>query len=115
MTRERDARLKRFPETIFSERADVKYRREAEQWERIKAEFIGSVHTAMMRDPWFHAYAYVKPSIVGQWGELRAVPEADDPPDGFQLITAERIPSGDKATIARWFARFSERLEVFPR
>lgn len=95
------------------------YEAERRQWEAIKAAFVTAAHRALMdaytRDgdysPW---YAYVKPSAAGTWGELLPVKEADDPPAGFELVSAERIPPFAPHEIARWFERLSGRLPVYP-
>lgn len=91
------------------------YQREKAEWERRKAAFIEAAHTAMMRDPaMLPQYAYLKPSAPGQWGELTHVAQGAEAPDGFEPITAERIPSGTKDQIRRWFARYADRLPVYP-
>ncbi len=92
------------------------YAAEKATWEKIKADFVSAVHFEMMRDQSMQRrYAYVMPSGVGVWGKLAECTDASDPVDGFELITAEAIPMGDKATIARWLERFAGRLPVFPR
>ena len=91
------------------------YATERSRWESIKADFVSSVHLEMMRDQSMRRrYAYVKPSQVGVWGELAHTTDDIDSPDGFELITAEHVPMGDKATIARWLERFAGRLPVYP-
>lgn len=95
--------------------AITKYAADSAEWERIKGAFLAATHTALMRDqsfqPW---YAYLKPSALGVWGELLAVPEGTEAPEGFEIITAERIPPADRDAIRRWFERFAGKLPVFP-
>jgi hypothetical protein len=83
-------------------------------WQLRQSQFVESVWVAMMRDPYRVRYAYVRPTDGVKWGELLAIVEGEPAPDGCELITAERIPSGDKATIARWLSAYAARLSVIP-
>lgn len=82
-------------------------------WEIRKAQFVKAAWLQMMREP-APLYAYYTKTDGVAWGTLHAVPEGAEPPAGAELITAERIPAGDKRTIAIWFERFAGWLEVIP-
>lgn len=85
-----------------------------QQWGVRKTAFVDSTWRRLMRESWVPLYAYYTKTDRVIWGELYAVSEFEVPPAGAELITAERIPAGDRATIARWLERFSGRLEVIP-
>jgi hypothetical protein len=83
-------------------------------WAEKKSAFVDSAWHAYMREPWQPRYAYITKTDRVTWGELHIVRECDVPPASAELITAERIPAADRATIARWFERFAGALAVLP-
>jgi hypothetical protein len=84
-------------------------------WELQQSQFVEATWLRMMRDPGMRRlYGYVRPTDGVKWGELLTVREGEPAPDGCELIAAESIPSGDKATIARWLAQYADRLSVIP-
>lgn len=92
------------------------YRELVAHWEGIKADFVTSVWNASMRESWIGArFAYVKPSSVGEWGVLAHFTEDQDVPEGFELVTPERITLGTKQDISRWLERYAGRLPVYPQ
>lgn len=85
------------------------------EWEGRQAAFVASTWVYMMRDmSSTPLYAYVKPTSGAAWGELLAVRQGEKAPDGYTLVTGERIPAGDKQTIARWLDRYAGGLPVIP-
>jgi hypothetical protein len=84
------------------------------EWETRKAAFVESVWRRMMREPWTPLYAYYSKTDRIVWGELYAVSDCETAPAGAELITAERIPAGNRPTIAQWFERFAGTLAVLP-
>lgn len=82
------------------------------EWGTRKSQWVEATWLRYMRAPWLTLYAYYTPSNGAEWGILFTVAEGDDPPAGGELITAERIPAGDKATIARWLEQYAGRLPV---
>lgn len=83
-------------------------------WYQKQADFVAEAHTRLMHDDWARLYAYIRPSSVGQWGELLIAAEGDELPSDCQLITGEPIPPTDRQGITRWLARFAGKLPVFP-
>lgn len=83
-------------------------------WATRKAQWVEATWIAMMRDPYRQRTAYYTPAAGSTWGELHTVIEGEEPPAGAELITAERIPSGDRATIGRWLEQYAGRLPVIP-
>lgn len=124
-----DAQAQRIREQAQRERA---YDAIQMAWSARKAAFVEQVWRYMIRDMSLQPlYGYVQPSNGDVWGELHAVCASGidanfdseentatiagvpcDP--GWELIAAEPIPSGDRVTIARWLARFADRLPVLP-
>jgi hypothetical protein len=83
------------------------------KWERMKAEWVKAVWLAYMQDPsGVRRYCYVRPAVGTTWGELLAVRETDEQPDGFMIANPEHVPMATKQQIAIWLERFASRLPV---
>jgi len=76
-------------------------------WALRKSQFVEATWVAMMRDPYRRRYFYYTPTVGSAWGALHAVRDGEDPPARAELVTAEPIVSGDKATIARWVEQYA--------
>jgi hypothetical protein len=84
-------------------------------WIDRKEAFVESTWRYFMKDmTHVEVYAYVKPSHGTTWGELLMVRGDAKAPEGYELVTAERIPPAGLPDIRRWFDRFAGRLPVFP-
>jgi hypothetical protein len=84
-------------------------------WEARKGAWVLDTWLYFMRDlSYVPCYLYVRPTSGSAWGELITVREDAQAPAGCELACTERIPPGDKVTIARWLERFAGRLPVIP-